>query len=56
MHEDDRDGAAVRVPPPLIYLGGVLPGVLVHAFLLPVHLTLAPGARVAVPAAAALLG
>jgi protein-S-isoprenylcysteine O-methyltransferase Ste14 len=56
MHEGDRDGAAVRIPPPLVYLGGVVVGVLVHGFLLPVRLTLPTGARVSLTAVAILLG
>jgi protein-S-isoprenylcysteine O-methyltransferase Ste14 len=56
MHEGDRDGAAVRVPPPLVYLGAVVAGVLVHWLWLPARLTLPPGARVALTAVVALLG
>jgi protein-S-isoprenylcysteine O-methyltransferase Ste14 len=56
MDETTRDGAAVRIPPPLVYLGALLAGVILHAFVLPLPLSLAPGVRVAVTAAAALLG
>lgn len=56
MDERERDGAAVRVPPPLVYLGAVVSGVLLHGFVLPARLALPTGARIAVPAAAALLG
>lgn len=56
MHEGDRDGAAVRIPPPLVYLGGVIAGVLVHGFVLPLRPPLPPGARVALTAVAILLG
>jgi protein-S-isoprenylcysteine O-methyltransferase Ste14 len=56
MAENERDGAAVRIPPPLVYLGAVIAGVLLHAFVLPLRLVLAPGMRIAATAAAALLG
>jgi protein-S-isoprenylcysteine O-methyltransferase Ste14 len=56
MDETTRDGAAVRIPPPLVYLGALLAGVILHAFVLPLPLSLAPGVRTALTAAAALLG
>lgn len=56
MHEGDRDGAAVRIPPPLVYLGGVIAGVLVHGLLLPLRLPLSTSARVSLSTAPILLG
>jgi len=56
MEEDDRDGAAVRFPPPLVYVGAVIAGVLLHALVLPLRLELAPSVRIVVAAAAALVG
>ena len=56
MPEGDRDGAAVRIPPPLVYLGGVIVGVLVHGLLLPLRLPLPTSARVSLSAAPILLG
>ncbi len=56
MSEAARDGAAVRLPPPLVYLGGVALGVLLHAVALPLPLGL-PGAwRIGLAALAAGLG
>ena len=52
----ERDAAEVRVPPPLIYLGAVVAGVILHRFVLPLHLPLPTGARIAIAAAAVLLG
>jgi protein-S-isoprenylcysteine O-methyltransferase Ste14 len=56
MQSGERDGAAVRIPPPLIYLGAVVAGVLLHGLSLPARLALPLGARVAVTAVASLLG
>jgi len=52
----ERDAAAVRFPPPLVYLLAVLAGVLLQAFVLPLPLGLARGARITLGVAAALLG
>jgi len=56
MDASERDGAAVRFPPPFVYLIAVILGVLLHAFALPLPFALALGARIALAAAAALLG
>jgi protein-S-isoprenylcysteine O-methyltransferase Ste14 len=52
MNTHEKDGAAVRLPPPITYLVAVIVGVLLHAFALslPLELTLGPrmGAAVAV--------
>jgi protein-S-isoprenylcysteine O-methyltransferase Ste14 len=56
MEADDGDRAAVRFPPPLIYLGGAIAGGLLHAFVLPLPLELALSARIGVAVAVAFLG
>jgi protein-S-isoprenylcysteine O-methyltransferase Ste14 len=56
MDQTDRDGAAVRFPPPLVYVGAVIAGVLLHALVLPLRLELASSVRIVLAAAAALLG
>lgn len=53
---DENDGAAVRVPPPVIYLGAVVLGIIVHAYILPLPIPLSTGLRIAVAAAVAALG
>jgi protein-S-isoprenylcysteine O-methyltransferase Ste14 len=35
MEDSKRDGAAVRVPPPLVYVVAIVAGVLMHEFILP---------------------
>ena len=32
---DENDGAAVRIPPPLVYLGAVILGIVAHAYIAP---------------------
>jgi protein-S-isoprenylcysteine O-methyltransferase Ste14 len=56
MDTSDADGAAVRFPPPLVYLLAVIAGAVCHAFLLPLPLELGPGARIAGALATAGLG
>jgi len=56
MDDNEKDGAAVRIAPPLVYLGGVIVGVAVHAFVMPLPIGLSPGLRIAVGVAAAVLG
>jgi protein-S-isoprenylcysteine O-methyltransferase Ste14 len=56
MSDGERDGAAVRIPPPLVYLGAVGVGVLLQTFVQPAGPALPTGVRIAVTAAAALLG
>ena len=56
MNDGERDGAAVRIPPPLIYLLAVVSGALVHAFAFPLQVGLVSGLRVAVTVATALAG
>lgn len=52
----DRDGAAVRIPPPFVYLGAVILGALVHRYLYPVSLGLPRGVRFAAAAVVAATG
>jgi protein-S-isoprenylcysteine O-methyltransferase Ste14 len=56
MNTNERDGAAVRFPPPLIYLGAVVIGSLLHAFVFPLPLELPTGLRIGLEVATALLG
>jgi protein-S-isoprenylcysteine O-methyltransferase Ste14 len=56
MEANDRDGAAVRLPPPLVYLIAVIAGILLHAWILPLPFELTLGARIGVAAAVAALG
>ena len=51
-----RDGASVRVPPPLVYLAAVIAGALVQRYLFPLSLDLPRGIRFATAAAAAAIG
>lgn len=55
MQSGERDGAAVRIPPPLIYLGAIAAGVLAR-LLAPLRLPLGAAARIGVATAAAALG
>ena len=56
MGSDTGDAAAVRIPPPLLYLAAVLVGVLLHAFVLALPLRLAVGVRIGTSVGAAVLG
>jgi protein-S-isoprenylcysteine O-methyltransferase Ste14 len=51
-----HDGAAVRLPPPLLYLIAVIAGVLLHSFVFPLPIGLPLSARVSLGVLAALLG
>jgi protein-S-isoprenylcysteine O-methyltransferase Ste14 len=53
---NEPDGAAVRFPPPLVYLLAVIAGALLDALVLPLPLDLPRSARIGFGAAAALLG
>ncbi len=55
MEEANRDGAAVRFPPPFVYLIALIAGTLLQ-FVSPLRLPLAWGARIGVGALAAGLG
>lgn len=47
MQETERDGAAVRFPPPAVYAIALIVGGLLHVFVWPLSLGLSTGARVA---------
>ena len=52
----DRDGASVRIPPPLVYLAALIAGGLVHRYLFALSLDLPRGVRFAAAAVAAAIG
>ena len=54
--DSSHDGAAVRVPPPLVYLAAVILGGVLHVFVVPLHLPLGGVARAVLAIAAAALG
>jgi protein-S-isoprenylcysteine O-methyltransferase Ste14 len=54
MAGNEKDAAEVRIPPPLVYLGGVIIGVLVHAFVVPLPVGLSTGLRIAASVATAV--
>ncbi len=56
MENHEHDGAAVRFPPPFVYLGAVVIGGLLHALALPLPLDLPMALRVGLAAATALSG
>lgn len=56
MDDTGTDGAAVRIPPPLVFLGTLIAGVLVHGFLAPLPMGLPLGMRIVAAAAAAVPG
>jgi len=55
MDDNEKDGAAVRIAPPFVYLGGVIVGVGLHAFVMPLAIELSVGLRIAVAVAAGVL-
>jgi protein-S-isoprenylcysteine O-methyltransferase Ste14 len=55
MSTEDRDGAAVRIPPPLPYLAAVVAGIGLQ-FIWPLPIGLAKGPRIALGLLVALLG
>jgi len=56
MNTPERDGAAVRFPPPFVYLIAVIVGGLLHALVLPWPLGIPLFPRICIAAAAALAG
>jgi protein-S-isoprenylcysteine O-methyltransferase Ste14 len=54
--DTERDGAAVRFPPPLLYVGALLLGGLWHVWVAPLPLRLSLGLRVALTVATAAAG
>ena len=55
MDEHEKDGAAVRIAPPFVYLGGVIIGIVLHAFVMPLAIELPLGLRIALAVAAGVL-
>lgn len=56
MDDTEKDGAAVRVPPPLVFLGLLVAGVLLHRYVAPAPMALSQGIRIAAAAVAAVAG
>jgi protein-S-isoprenylcysteine O-methyltransferase Ste14 len=56
MPDTEHDGAAVRLPPPLVYPGAVIVGGLLHVLVVPLSLPLSPLLRFVGAAVAAALG
>jgi protein-S-isoprenylcysteine O-methyltransferase Ste14 len=56
MDDTVKDGAAVRVPPPLVFLGAVIAGVLVHGFVAPLPMGLPLVSRIAAGAGVTAAG
>jgi len=56
MEAIEQDGAAIRFPPPFVYLIAVIVGVLLHAFVLPFPLNLPLLARLALALLLGFLG
>jgi len=56
MDDSEKDGAAVTIPPPLVFLAGVIVGVVVHAFVTPLPIGLSAGLRIALGVAVAVPG
>ena len=54
--DSETDGAAVRIPPPLVDWGGVIAGVVLHAFVVPLPIGIFPWLRFAVGIIVAMLG
>jgi len=56
MDSEASDGAAVRIPPPLVYLAALIVGGLLHELILPLPARLPLAARIGLAVAAAGLG
>lgn len=56
MESHEHDGAAVRLPPPLVYLGALVAGGLLHELVRPLPLGLGPLLRAGLAIGAILLG
>ena len=56
MTAGDRDGASVRIPPPVVYLAAVLAGGVVDRYLFAVPLDLPGGVRFGATAVATVIG
>ena len=53
---DERDGATVRLPPPLVYVGALVTGALLQGFVLPLSFDISLAARISVAVVVAALG
>ena len=56
MLDAENDAADVKISPPLLYLGGIVAGVLVHAFAFELPIALPMGARIAAAGVTGLAG
>jgi protein-S-isoprenylcysteine O-methyltransferase Ste14 len=56
MDADNRDGAEVWLPPPLVYLGALIVGILLHSFVLPFPVRPPLSLRILLGLGAVLLG
>lgn len=56
MDDTEKDGAAVRIPPPLVFLGLLIAGVLLHRYVAPAPMMLAQGIRIAAAAVGGIIG
>jgi len=56
MDMDERNGAAVRIPPPLVYLAAVIAGALLHEFVWPLRIDIGAGMRIGATAAVMVAG
>jgi len=56
MNTEDEDAAPVKIPPPLVYVGAVLMGLLLHVFVLPIPFGISLAAKIGLASVAVLLG
>ena len=56
MDDTEKDGATVRVPPPLVFLGLLVAGVLLHRYVAPAPMALEQSIRIVAAAVAAVIG
>ena len=56
MNTDDADGAPVKIPPPLVYVGAVLVGLLLHVFVLPIPFGISLSVKIGLASVTVLLG
>lgn len=56
MADNEKDSAAVRIAPPLIYLAGVIIGVVLHAFVVSLPIGLPTAIQIAAGVTAAVAG
>ena len=56
METHEHDGAAVRFPPPFVYLGAIVIGGLLHGLILPLPLQMPMALRMGLAIATALFG